>query len=154
MKLNIWLALKSKGTYSLIAIVFAALWAFATFKHGVPQTTEKWVVTFLIALTSGLAAAILGLATNLRQILLSSSVKNGVLGLHEYEISEGGLYEKTAANEAKTMWKGITDIRKLRQYMLIQIAPGLFHVIPNSSFDSEEECSNFYLASRKFWKDA
>ena len=154
MKLNIWLALKSKGTYSLIAIVFAALWAFAIFKHGVPQTTEKWVVTFLIALTSGLAAAILGLATNLRQILLSSSVKNGVLGLHEYEISEGGLYEKTAANEAKTMWKGITDIRKLRQYMLIQIAPGLFHVIPNSSFDSEEECSNFYLASRKFWKDA
>lgn len=154
MKLNIWLALKSKGTYSLIAIVFAALWAYTIFKHGVPQTTEKWVVTFLIALTSGLAAAILGLATNLRQILLSSSVKNGVLGLHEYEISEGGLYEKTAANEAKTMWKGITDIRKLRQYMLIQIAPGLFHVIPNSSFDSEEECSNFYLASRKFWKDA
>jgi hypothetical protein len=154
VKLNIWLALKNKGTYSLIALVFAALWAYAIFKHGIPQTTEKWVVTFLIALISGLAAAILGLTTNLLQILLSSSVANGVLGLHEYEISEDGLYEKTAANEAKTMWKGVTDIRKLRHYMLIQIAPGLFHVIPNSSFESEEEFNNFYTASRKFWKDA
>ena len=54
VKLNIWLALKSKGTYSLIALVFAALWAYAIFKHGIPNTTEKWVVTFLIALISGL----------------------------------------------------------------------------------------------------
>ncbi|MBD3586081.1 YcxB family protein [Salinimonas sp. HHU 13199] len=154
VKLNIWLALKSKGTYSLIALVFAILWVYAIFKHGIPNTTEKWLVTFLIALISGLTAAILGLATNLLQILLSSSVANGVLGLHEYEISDGGLYEKTAVNETKTSWNGIIGIRKLRHYMLIQIAPGLFHVIPDSSFVSEEEFSNFYSASRKFWKDA
>lgn len=73
---------------------------------------------------------------------------------HEYEISEDGLYEKTAANETKTNWNGITDIRRLRHYMLIQIDPGLFHVIPDSSFENEEEFNNFYSASRKFWKDA
>lgn len=85
-------------------------------------------------------------------ILLSSSKTNGIIGVHEYEISEEGLHEKTAANEGLSKWEGIQEVTIAGPYILFRISGYLFHIIPKRSFVSLDAFNDFFKKSTDEWR--
>ena len=67
----------------------------------------------------------------------------GILGLHDYEIREDGLLEKTDVNESLSRWAGIQSVKETRSHLLIWQSPGLIHVIPRRSFADPGACRRF-----------
>jgi hypothetical protein len=154
LKLNLSVALRSKGTYYFIFGISLFVLFFSFYKRGLPDSPKLWATVCLIALSSGFLGAALSFATNFVCLLLMSKQSNGVLGIHHYQISEAGLFEKTDANETLTKWSGVLSVKVHGSNLFIQIAPGLFHTIPSRSFSDSKAFIDFANATRKFWENA
>jgi YcxB-like protein len=62
------------------------------------------------------------------------------------EIRDDGLFEKTSANEMLTRWGAIHAIQCGRSTIYVEVAPGVFHIIPRKAFPDE-------AAYREYWKE-
>ncbi|CAD5292321.1 YcxB-like protein [Alteromonas sp. 38] len=154
LKLNLSVALRSKGTYYFILGISLLVLCFSFYKSGLPDSPVLWATAFFIALFSGFLGAAPSFAINVFCLLIMSKQSNGVLGTHIYQISEAGLFEKTDANETLTKWSGVLSVKVHGPILYIQIAPGLFHTIPSRSFSDSKAFIDFANAARKFWEHA
>lgn len=121
---------------------------FLIYKQGIPATFPM-VATLLLAsfagATGGIAA---GFVFSLLQMAVLTRASNGVLGEHTFMLCDDGLHESTAVNESMVKWSGITAVDRTPSYIYIQVAPGLFHVLPRRDFESAAAYDEFWEALR------
>ena len=69
---------------------------------------------------------------------------DGVLGRHTITLDEEGLREETEFNSSLHRWPGIRRPPIVtRRLVIVQIGPGMLHVIPAEAFASEESRREF-----------
>jgi hypothetical protein len=117
-----------------------------------PQTMHNWIVTLIASFAGGVSGVLAGLIFALVWQLLFLSEGNGVLGQHEYELQDEGLFERTAINEGLSRWEGVRDVRVAGPYLVVRISDILFHVIPARSFASREKFGEFANGAISCWK--
>lgn len=128
-----WISLGFVAT--LTGIAFVA-------DQGLPTTLRASFVLFFaiafaaIVFLSFMLLLILGFA------LLSPS--HGVLGEHVYSVQSDGVREQTVANDTLIKWGGARDLVRTSAFILIRVAPALFHVLPRRSFTSQAEFDEFW----------
>ena len=72
-----------------------------------------------------------------------SNSKSGVLGKHEYVITDEGLSERTKSNESLIKWSGIDEVKINKSYIFVRINQYLFHMVPRRSFSSLAKFEEF-----------
>lgn len=94
-----------------------------------------------------LALCVIGLVVS----VFSVGFLPGVLGEHNFDLREDGLFETTGVNETLTKWKAIRSIKHYKKYIMVWIGAG-FYSIPKKSFDSPEQYEEFGIQLIKSWK--
>lgn len=100
---SIYLFLRLKSTWLLLAIFVVLIAIILT----IIKQPNDFVDCFALAVCSicgGFAGLIVGFIINLVAMLLTIGRKSGVLGLHQYELTEEGLRESTKVNESLQYW--------------------------------------------------
>ncbi|MCU7921740.1 MAG: YcxB family protein [Candidatus Thiodiazotropha sp. (ex Dulcina madagascariensis)] len=151
---NLAIIPKTRSTYMTILFIAALFFAFIAWEKGLPQSSNDWLAITVASIGGGIGGMFAGIVISFSFILLSSSAKNGILGKHEYRISQEGLYEKTSANEGVSKWEGIQEVQTVGSYLLYRISGYLFHIIPYRSFPSDEARKEFESVSIQYWKNA
>lgn len=154
IRFNLTILPKLRSTYVGILSITICVFVFICWKNGFPQTQKNWIALIIGSLAGGLFGMFVGVVFSLISVLLMSSSKNGVLGEHEYTLTPEGLHEKTSANEGLSKWSGITKVKVAGSYLLFQISGYLFHIVPASSFNTEEDFGEFVSASMEHWQNA
>lgn len=154
IRFNLAILPRLRSTYINIVVISLFMFGFICWKNGIPQTQGNWVATIISSFSVGLLAMLIGTAFSMVAILLMSSTKNGTLGLHEYTLTEQGLYEKTSANEGLNKWAGITKIRVTNSYIIFQISACHFHIVPIRSFETQQSSNDFVSLSMEHWQNA
>jgi hypothetical protein len=108
-----------------------------------PDSPYKVVATIVILLIFSSFIPLLGAIITCLTVLGSSARQRGVLGIHDYEVREDGLLEKTDVNESLTRWEGLQDVKETRDHLLLRQAPGMIHIIPRRSFTDRQACRHF-----------
>lgn len=106
---------------------------------GTPQAPKSAVYLVIAGFGGALGSVIfIWLAYLLKTYFIANS-RAGVLGAHDFDIREDGLFESTSANETLTRWSAVKGIHQYGDYICVEIAPELFHLISRNSFASENE---------------
>lgn len=121
---------------------------------GMPESSRGWFVLFVAVALGGIVCLTLGFAISLVWILATASEKAGILGCHEYELSENELRESTVAGSQTNLWTGILGVSIRGNYLLIKITHYLFHIIPARSFENREKFVEFSDRANELWKAA
>lgn len=152
----IWLNLvvlpRTKSTYIGILSIAVLVFALMCWDHGFPDTGRKWAIMLVASLAGGLLGMVFGLLISIVVILFSASTTHGVLGEHEYTITQEGLFERTSANEGLNRWEGISLVLVSGEYLLLQISAYLFHVIPSRSFASKQQFDDYASVASTYWQ--
>jgi hypothetical protein len=154
IKFNLRFISSAPGTYKLFIFVVLAIFAYISWSKGLPDSWRDWKILLLGSFSGGIVAVILSSLTCILSILSMSKTSNGILGEHEYEISEHGLSEKTIANESINKWEGIESVKVAGTNILIQISGYLYHVFPLRCFESREEFNLFKEQSQIYLSKA
>ena len=67
----------------------------------------------------------------------------GVVGEHEFEIRDDGLFERTSLNEGVYRWSGVSKIRCVGRFLFIYVSGNQVHYIPRNAFPSLEAFRDF-----------
>ena len=143
VKFNLRFIASSSATYKLFLFVVIAVFGFLCWSKGFPDTSLDWKATLIGSIVGGVIAVFFNFFTCIISILMMSKKSNGILGKHEYELTQEGLIEKTIANESINKWEGIESIKVAGSNILIQISGYLYHIFPLRFFNSEEEFDAF-----------
>lgn len=134
-------------------VVAIGIVAYVVFKHGVPVTSRQWTVLAVASVVGASSALLLGLLLSLLTIWRGSDVYNGVLGKHEFFFTDGGLVERTIANETLIKWGGVTAAERGGGYIYVFVAPCLAHLIPRRSFSTDEQYEEFWRHAQKLVRE-
>ena len=150
---NLFILPRARGNWIFLGVVTVGIFIFILARQ--PSISFPDVGFALISsLIGGVAALILGFLSSMIFILLSSSIKSGVLGPHTYSIDQEGLREVTPVNEGLQKWLGVQEVGRSKRFLFIRINGYLFHLIPRHAFSSDEEFNAFGTAAYNFWKSA
>jgi hypothetical protein len=131
-------------------LVLAALVAAVVlFKNGIPDTPRNSIALVLASAGGATAGIAIGFLFSTISIIFGSKQWHGVLGRHTYTLRESGLLEQTQANETLVKWGGAQELRRTRDYLLIETGPALFHVIPRRSFASDADFEAFWSSIQR-----
>ena len=67
----------------------------------------------------------------------------GVTGLHELEIRDEGLLEKSEVNESLHRWSGFHKLGSTRTFLFIFVTDNNVHYVPWNAFPSEQAGKHF-----------
>jgi hypothetical protein len=151
---NLAILPKLRSTYVSILVITLFVFGFICWKNGFPQTQNDWIAVIISSISVGFFAMFFGVVFSMISLLLMSSTKNGILGQHEYTLTNDGLHEKTSANEGLSKWSGITKVKVAGSYLLFQISGYLFHIVPVRSFETKESFNEFVSLSMEHWQNA
>ena len=80
-----------------------------------------------------------------RLIALYTPLKQGgILGKHNYYVTENGLKETTKFTETFTQWEGMQSIEQTKNLLMLFLDKHMAYIIPKRYFKSEAECQAFY----------
>jgi hypothetical protein len=130
-------------------VVAVGVGAYVVIKNGVPVTSRQWAALAAASTIGASAALLIGVLLSLLTIWLSSGVHNGVLGKHDFSFTDGGLVERTTANETLIKWGGVTAVERGGGYIYIFVAACLAHLIPRRSFRTDEQYEEFWRHAQK-----
>ncbi|MCX2781185.1 YcxB family protein [Microbulbifer thermotolerans] len=134
---------RSRGTWIYFIMLFLGFFAFISYKDGFTFSQKSMLIGVVASFIGALVSTLIAWLWNLGCILLTSNTKSGVLGKHEYVITDEGLSESTEANESLIKWSGIDDVKINKNYILIRINQYLFHIFPRRSFSSLSKYEEF-----------
>lgn len=140
---------RTRSTWVLWFVIAGCLLVMDFVSDGIPVSPRAWGRTLFIASFAATFALIFGLVFSLVQILLASKTTNGVLGEHIYFFTKDGLVERTAVNEGVTKWGGAVAVSQTDSYLLIQIAPVLFFILPRRAFSDDAQYKQFGIEAQK-----
>lgn len=154
VRFNLAILPRLRSTYVTILVISVFVFGYICWKNGIPQTQSNWIVITIGSVGGGVFGMLFGVICSIISILLMSSRHNGILGHHEYTLTDEGLHEKTSANEGVSKWAGVTKVKVTGPYLLFQIAGYLFHIVPARSFETKEQFSEFVSLSMEYWQNA
>lgn len=96
----------SRSTYVTLLVTAILVFAYICWRHGVPQSSRNWIAALVGSLAGGFSGLLLGVFFSIISIFNMSTSENGILGEHEYTLTDEGLHEKTSANVGVRKWKG------------------------------------------------
>ncbi len=126
-----------------LAAIALMIGAFLIAKHGWPQSSRNWFALAAGMLGGGIGGMLLMLLYGTLTIFFMASRIPGLLGRHDYEFTENGLIEHTSVNETLIKWGGARALHKNDVRLLIELGPGMAHIIPRRSFQSSIEFDAF-----------
>ncbi len=145
---------KLKSTYVNLLIFALIVFAFYSWSGGFPDCEKEWIRAAKVTALGTVIAFLFGTAYSFCSLLFLKKESNGVLGEHEYELSEDGLHEKTSINEGLNRWSVFQDIKLTNHYILFQMPDYLFHIIPKRYFSSESDVKEFYDTALNLYQNS
>lgn len=130
------------ATWILFGVVATVVCVTSVVTQGLPTTPRAVFVLFVSIAFAAIAFAVLLLLFILGFVLLSPG--QGLLGEHVYSVEADGVREQTSANDTLIKWGGAQELVRTSAFILIRIAPALFHVLPRRSFTSQVEFDEFW----------
>jgi hypothetical protein len=126
-------------------------WLIWTFMVGVILVVLRGLpnsgigVTILAVASAGgaIGSLIFALAFNLVRAVQVARKAHGVLGAHEFSLTDDGIWEKTSANQSLAKWPSIKSIRATGRAFLIELPMGSLHIIPFRAFAGKAEREHF-----------
>lgn len=118
---------------------------------------SSWVDVAILPVASGggaIGSIIFALAFNLVRAVRVARNAHGVLGAHEFLLTDEGILEKTSANESLAKWPSIKSIRATGRAFLIELPMGSLHVIPFRAFSGKAEREHFLLEFKRLAANA
>ena len=113
------------------------------FVRGLPTDAVDVLVLSISACAGALLSVAVSMAFMLLRVRRAVKDGDGVLGEHDYVLTESGLHEKTLVNETLATWSGIERVDRTRTFAFIVMRNGAFHIIPRRSFTSLEHEAGF-----------
>lgn len=130
----------------------AVVLALLAFVRGVPTSQTDLLVLTISAAGGALLSVSISLAFTLLRVRRAIKLGDGILGDHDYEITEQGLLERTSVNETLANWSGIKGVKKAKHFVFIELVSGSFHIIPRNSFTSIDDENCFVSAIQNYAK--
>jgi|ERR1700726_881176 len=143
--LSLYLFPRHRSNWILLGVLIIGIFVFIMVLRK-PTSTYNIGAAAFASVVGGLGGLLAGYAFSLLRMLLTLGRRSGVLGKHDYSLTEEGLREVTEVNDSLQKWNGIQDIIALPRYIFFRINGYLFHVIPRRAFASEEQ---FYAFTEK-----
>jgi hypothetical protein len=107
------------------------------------------VILTISAASGALLSVALSIAFMLLRVRAALKEGDGVLGVHDYVLTDEGLHERTAVNETLAKWNGIKEVRNAKRFAFIEMRSGAFHIIPLHAFESSEHAAGFLSEVRR-----
>ena len=111
-------------------------------------------------LVSSVAVALLGALASMAGFLFAIGIistspqSNPLLEGRSYQFQPDGLRTRSGERDALIEWSRVRHVRLTPRFILIDIAPGLFHALPRRSFQSPREYQAFWNAVRRYTQAA
>src|SRR5262245_48443392 len=99
-----------------------------------------------IALCAGVLVSVL--------ILLTMRRDSGVLGRHEFRITDEGLLAQSSAVQSLTRWRAIQSIAQTQRWIVIRIGQRGYQMIPCHAFATPADCDAFRAELTERWRTA
>jgi hypothetical protein len=146
---NLLLTPRLRSTWIVCATIGLILVLLLVVSRGVPTSGVEWLAIAIGAAVGATAFLGVGFLISIVFVLSTSSASNGILGEHTYSFEADGLREQTSANDTLIKWGGARDVRRLGAFVLINISPALYHVIPRRCFASSNEYDEFWAKAQR-----
>jgi YcxB-like protein len=154
LKFQIYMLPRIKANWIFFFVIVGTVFVWALYDLPGPVTARKVLIAALTALAAAIGGTLAGVLCSIVLILMSSSLKVGVLGEHRFEIRPEGFFEETRANEQLNRWAGITAVGRTNSFIYVRINWYLFHLIPRRSFSEDSEYEQFFQDLQSKWRDA
>jgi hypothetical protein len=79
-------------------------------------------------------------------IISTAPVSDPSLLDHSYTLQPDGLRTRAGDLDAFVEWRHVRNVRRTPRFILIDVAPGLYHALPRRSFGSSREYQAFWSA--------
>jgi hypothetical protein len=153
IKLSAYMLLRVRSNLIFALVIAAGI--FVCLVATVRSTDMRsWLIITTASIAGGVAGLLASFLISLTWILISSSEKNGTLGIHVFTLSKRGLHESTRATEGLQKWLGIQSMQKSGSFIYIRINSYLFHLIPRRAFATERDFEEFWQKAHGYWKKA
>ena len=91
-----------------------------------------------------LLLVILMLQTIVLALLLFTRKNTGLVGVHELELRDDGLMERTEVNESVHRWSGFHRVAVSGAYLYVYVTDTQVHIIPRRALGSSHEAAAFH----------
>jgi len=78
----------------------------------------------------------------------------GTLTEHVVDFDGDGITESTDVNSGTTKWSGVRRVRRTRGHIFVYVGPGMAHVIPRRSVDSDQAWTELGASLTSAWRAA
>ena len=137
-----------EGLFAL-AVWAAIIGAVLVWMKGFPKSPQQGLTLFIASVAGACGSLVFIWLMSMAQIYFGSSRRVGVLGPHDFEIRDEGLFERTDANETLTKWPAVKSVLRRGSIIHVEVGPGLFHLIPRNAFQTDEAFESCYLELRR-----
>ena len=144
----------TRQTYIFLAFAAAFILFLNVFNDDFENSFSWWFSYSVLSVWFILIGLMVSMLIAIPFVIFSSSHYRGVVGWHEFEISENGFSEKTNINEDKISWAGINKIRITESSIIMIKNNYFFYLIPRRAFSSEQEFAEFADTARISWNAA
>ncbi len=142
LKVSLLITPRLASTWVTVGIVATVPCVLGIARRGFPTTLRASFVEFAAFALVAIAMLSLMLLFITGFVLLSPG--HGILGEHVYSVESDGVREQTVANDTLIKWGGAQNLVRTSTFILIRIAPALFHLVPRRSFSSQAEYDEFW----------
>lgn len=144
-----YLVVRNKAIWGAgIILSLAILWSALKAGNREPEVLKVIILTLVVGCL--LILFVISMAgLSVLTAMLRTGRGAGVLGRHNYRISEEGLRETTDVNDSLMHWKGIFAIKDTGSYLLVFQTPALAHVLPRRCFADGGDFLIFETALRE-----
>ena len=77
--------------------------------------------------------------------MLDKSINSGLIGMHNINIENGEIIEKTSSGYIKNNIRDINEIQETKDHIFIYVSNNNAYVIPKRTFKSEEKLNSFKI---------
>jgi hypothetical protein len=122
--------------------------------RGLPSSGIDVAILAIASAGGAIGSLIFALAFNLIRAVLVVRKAHGVLGVHEFALTDEGIWEKTRVNESLAKWPSIKSIRATGRAFLIELPMGSLHIIPFRAFAGKTEHEHFLHEFKRLTENA
>ena len=145
--LGTWLAILHTPFWVFLYVALSVWWGYSIgsepeAKYPMIEGSIAAVFVFVVLITI-LPILLTG------YVMVNPKMKNGTLGEHTFEVTEGGFIESTAYNKTEHTWSSIDKIKKTFGYVLIRVSGHLWHIIPTRHFAEKSGADAFVEELRR-----
>lgn len=153
LTLNVGFMPRLVGLWTTLTLAALAGGLTLLLSNDLSSTTRALLVTGVAIALIGTLASMTGFLFAVG-IVTSSPLSNPLLEGRAYRFQPDGLRTRTGERDTFIEWSRVRDVRRTRHFILIDIAPGLFHALPRRSFQSSREYQAFWNAVCRYTQAA